>query len=151
MYKYRFWSISLGKAEQFMQSPLSICFVGCDEQSPWWEKHPPVQNLPLTVPLQTVGLSSLFSSSAVLVWRDDTAWEWGCCWEGWQRQNGCRQDSRNPVIRCAAISALLCSSFRITLVMLYFHCTKFYLYKLHFTTVEGVSQCSWLLLWNFSE
>lgn len=33
MCKCRFWSGSLGKAERFLQSPLSICVVGCDEQS----------------------------------------------------------------------------------------------------------------------
>lgn len=114
----------LGKVEQFTQSPLSICFGGWDKHSPWWEKHPPAQKLPLTVefyPVQIVDLSSLFSFSAVLVRRGDTAWEWGCWWKGRQRQNGCRQHSRNPVIKCAAVSVILSDSFGIALVVLYFH------------------------------
>lgn len=115
----------LDKAEEFMQPPLSICFGGCDKHSPWWDKHPPVQKLPLTVefyPVYILGLSSLFSFSAVLVRRDDTAWEWRCWWKGRQRQNRCGQYSRNPVIKCAAVSVLLSVSFGIALVVLYFHC-----------------------------
>lgn len=74
-------------------------------------------------PIEIIGLSSLFSFSAVLVWRGDTAWEWGCWRKGRYRQDGCRQYSRNPAIKCAAVSVLLSDSFRITLLVLYFHCT----------------------------
>lgn len=69
MCKCRFWSVSLGKAEQFTLSSLSICFVGCDKQSPWWEKHPPVQNLPwLWNFLLSRSLVSVVCSASLQCW-----------------------------------------------------------------------------------
>lgn len=92
--KCRFCSVSLGKGGQFTQSPLSMCFVGCDEQSPWWEKHHLFRTCPWLWNFSLSRLlTSIVCSASLQCWfREVTQLEneGAALSRGRQKQNGCR-------------------------------------------------------------
>lgn len=125
MCKCRFCSVSLAKAGQFTQSFLFMCFVGCDEQSPWWEKHHLFRTCPW---LWNFSLSRLLTSvvcSASLQ-----------CWFGevtqLENEGAAERGGRSKMDVDSTVEILwsnvqqfqyYCDSFRIALIVLNFHWT----------------------------